>query len=232
MTRALRRVATLVVLAALASGCSTPEADAPAPQQHTGSALPDVPEPSTSPATPEPVGAIPASVALPHEDDWQPLGWPGRTPLQDVCIDPGMGGLYLPDTTDYRAVGSGARFEALGVYRGPGRAGMAVDAWREQARTCGGPGSVDHVGMPMEWVVRGVRVDGADEAWQAHLLMTVEGPDLGVLAEVLTIVRVGTAVYVEGDHGQTATSRLAAESAAGLAGARAYVPTLAVFGSD
>lgn len=230
MTRALRRVSALLALAALATGCDGVDPDA-TPTQRTAHALPDVPELSAPPATPEPVSTIPVGVTLQHEADWQPLGWPGRTPLHDVCLDPGTGGLYLPDTTDYRAVGSGARFEALGVYRGPGRAGMAVDAWREQARTCGGPGSVDHTGMPMEWVVREVRVTGADEAWQAHLLMTVEGPDLGEVTSFLTIVRVGTAVHVQGDRAHSAPSRVPGKSAAGLASVAAYVPTLAVFRS-
>lgn len=178
-----------------------------------------------------PPTTIPSTVTLPHETDWRPLGWPGRTPLQDVCIDPGQGGLYLPETEDYRAIGSGPRLEALGLYHGPGRADMAVAAWREQARRCGGPGSVGHAGQPMRWVVRRIEVDGADEAWQAHLLMTIEGPDLGVLTSFLTIVRVGPAVYVEDDREHTAPSTVGEKSAAGIASAASYVPSLAVFRS-
>lgn len=182
------------------------------------------------PTAPVPPTTIPASVTLPHQGDWRPLDRPGRTPLQDVCLDPGIGGLYLPETEDYRAVGVGPLSEALGVYRGPGRAHRAIGQWREQARRCAGPGSVDHVGLPMEWVVRPVEVDGADEAWQAHVLMTVEGPDLGVVRSLLTIVRVGNAVYVSDDRGHSAAPSIDEKEAAGLAAVTAYVPTLAGFG--
>lgn len=232
MTSRVGPCAALVVVAALATACgsdATVEVPAP-PHAPTSSSLPGAPVPPVPVATPGPAPTIPPEVRLPHEGEWRPLGWPGRTPLQDVCIDPGQGGLYLPETEDYRAVGSGPLLEALGVYRGPGRAHQAIGLWREQARVCGGPGSVDHVGLPMEWVVRPVDVEGADEAWQAHLLMTVEGPDLGALTSLLTIVRVGNAVYVTDDRRHSAPSSVGTKGAAGLAAATAYVPALAGFG--
>ena len=160
---------------------------------------------------------------------WRALDRPGRSPLQDVCLDPGRTGLYLPRTRDYRGVASGEDTEELGVYRGPPRAGDAVALWRVQAERCGGAGSTDHVGQPMEWVVRAVEVPGADEAWQAHLLATVEGPDLGVLASFLTVVRVGSAVYVEQDGGHSSPSTIAQRAGTGIASVAAYVPTLAAF---
>lgn len=241
MTRTTARAAAALLLAAvLAAGCSAPEAPPPGTSRSDTSPAATAPEaiapaattPAADPASPPvPVRTIPSDLVLPHEARWRTLGWPGRTPLRDVCLDPGIGGLYLPETTDYRAVGSGPRWEALGVYGGPGRADGALDAWREQARTCAGPGSVDHVGLPMEWVVEPVRVAGADEAWRAHLRTTVEGPDLGVLSMLLTVVRVGNAVYVVGDREPVEVSRLPERGASALASVTPFVPALGAFRS-
>ena len=175
---------------------------------------------------------IPTGVTLPHQADWEVLDRMGRGPMLDVCIDPGQGDLYLPETTDYRGVLSPAGTEELGVYRGPRRAHAAIGLWREQARRCGGPGSSDHTGRPMELVVREVSVAGADEAWQAHLLMTVEGPELGTVTSFQTVVRVGNAVYVERDSGFSAASTVGERGRGDLTSVRAYVPVLAVFGED
>ena len=175
---------------------------------------------------------IPAGVTLPHQIDWEVLDRMGSGPLLDVCIDPGQGDLYLPEPTDYRGVLSPAGTEELGVYPGPRQAHAAIGLWREQARRCGGPGSSDHTGQPMELVVRQVSVAGTDEAWQAHLLMTVEGPELGTVTSFETVVRVGNAVYVERDSGFSAASTAGERGRADLQSVRAYVPVLAVFGED
>ena len=131
-----------------------------------------------------------------HEDEWRALDRPGRSPLQDVCIDRGEVASTCPTTTGppRRVVWCGApRISASTEDRGrdrraPSRLARAGPAlWR--ARRQRPRGQADGVGR-----APGRESTGADEAWQAAPADDEGGTGLGSWTSSSTVVRVGNAV--------------------------------------
>jgi len=177
-----------------ASSSGTPSVSATATSSPPSSSESSAPTtPSTSPSGPE--GGIPADLVLPDQAEGRVKPKPDVGRLYEyICLDPPPW-MNSPESLDARTVifdnRTGVKaitIERLVAYRSAAQATQAVRGLTAQVDLCGD--SADHVGMPSTW--RASEVTGSPTADRAlRLTYRTEG----VVGTVITLVRVGRAVF-------------------------------------
>jgi len=187
----VRQVSVGLLLSVLLAGCAA-DSDSvrttPAPQSGSAPTTP-----SASPSGQE--GGIPAGLVLPDEAEGRVEPKPDGGRLYDyICLDPPPW-MNSPESLDARSVTFESRIgvnaitiERLVAYRSAGQAARAVRGLTAQVGLCGD--SADHVGRPSTW--RASPVTGSPTADRA-LRLTYRTD--GVVGTVITLVRVGRAVF-------------------------------------
>ncbi len=206
------------LVAILLTGCST-SVDGQATVDRTPSATGTSTTKAVTPTASD--TGIPAELVLPGQADGtvEPPTDAGR--LYDyICLDPeqqwtlGTGFVEARTVVTSDGRGGGRTIEKLAAYATPSQAVRAVRGLRAQVELCG-DGS-DHVGDPMTWRAAELTgLPGADEALRLTYCSD------GVVVTVVTVARVGRAVYYVDRRQQYAAGVAAAERTVA-----AFVPTL------